>query len=62
MERLKNKTVIFVGNDFDYCLEMDNIIVLNNGFIVDSGKHDELIKTCEIYKKLFEEYGGNSNI
>ncbi|WP_461461738.1 ATP-binding cassette domain-containing protein [Methanobrevibacter sp.] len=62
MERLNNKTIIFVGNDFDYCLEMDNIIVLNNGIVVDSGKHDELIKTCEIYKKLFEEYGGNSNI
>ncbi len=62
MKRLNNKTIIFVGNDFDYCSEMDNIIVLNNGFIVDSGKHDELIKTCEIYKKLFEEYRGNSNL
>ena len=59
---LDNKTLIFVGNDFDDCLKMDNIIVLDNGLVVDSGKHNELIKTCQIYKKLFEEYRGNSNV
>lgn len=61
MKKLENKTLIFLGNDFDNCLKMDNIIVLDNGFNVASGKHDELIKTCKLYKKLYEEHGGNSD-
>ena len=61
-KRLENKTLIFVGNDFDECYQMDNIVVLDKGFVVASGKHDDLIKTCEIYKKLYNEYGGKSNV
>ena len=39
------------------------IIVMNNGKIEAAGKHDELIKNCEIYKEIYEQQtnGGDSD-
>ncbi len=56
--KLKNKTVIFIGNDFEDYSYFDNILVLDNGKIISQGKHDEVIKTCDTYKKLFNESVG----
>ena len=56
--RLKDKTVIFIGNDFEDYSYFDNILVLDNGKIISQGKHDEVIKTCDAYKKLFNESVG----
>ncbi|WP_296891112.1 ABC transporter ATP-binding protein [uncultured Methanobrevibacter sp.] len=53
--RLENKTVIFIDNDFDDYSCFDNILVLDKGRLVSQGRHDELIKTCDTYKKLFDE-------
>ena len=33
-------------------MNADNIIVLNEGEIVGSGTHKELLKTCQIYKEI----------
>ena len=30
------------------------ILVLDDGKLVGKGKHDELLKTCEIYREIFE--------
>ena len=57
-KRLENKTVIFIDNDFEDNSYFDDILVLDNGKIVSQGKHDELIKTCDMYKKLFNESVG----
>ncbi len=56
--RLENKTVIYIDNDFEDNSYFDNILVLDNGKIISQGKHDELIKTCDTYKKLFNESRG----
>ena len=32
----------------------DLIIVMDGGKIVDMGKHDELLKTSEIYREVYE--------
>jgi ATP-binding cassette, subfamily B, multidrug efflux pump len=32
----------------------DKIIVMDDGKISDIGKHDELLKTSEIYREVFE--------
>ena len=31
------------------------IFVIKNGKLIDSGKHDELINSCDYYKSLYEK-------
>ena len=51
-EETKNKTVIIVAQRISTILDADKIIVLEEGKIVGIGNHDELMKTCDIYKQI----------
>ncbi len=48
----KNATILIVAQRISTIMNADNIIVLNEGEIVGSGTHKELLKTCEIYKEI----------
>ena len=48
----KDKTVLIVAQRISTVLNADQIIVLDEGKIVGIGKHDELMKNCEIYKEI----------
>ena len=50
----QNITQIFVAQKISTIKEMDQIIVLDKGLIVGQGTHDELIKTCDVYKEINE--------
>ena len=45
----KDKTVIMIAHRLKTVRNADKILVLNNGKIVEEGKHDELIKKDGIY-------------
>ena len=45
-------TLIIITHNKDLMKVADKLIVLNNGKIECIGKHDELIKNNDIYKKL----------
>lgn len=47
-----NKTVIMIAHRLKTVRNCDNIFVINDGKIVESGKHDELIKIDGIYKNF----------
>ena len=49
---LKNTTLLIVAQRIGTIKDADQIIVLNEGKIVGKGKHDELLKTCEVYKEI----------
>ena len=49
-----------ITHDMDMVDTSDNIIVLNNGEIVGMGTHNELLKTSDIYKNLYETESLNS--
>jgi len=49
---LNDSTVLIVGQRISTIMNADNIIVLNEGKIVGQGKHEELLKTCSIYKEI----------
>ena len=53
-ELMKDKTVIAIAHKLRSVKDADKIVVLDKGRIADSGKHNELIKRCEIYKKLWK--------
>jgi HlyD family secretion protein len=50
----KNKTIIMVTHNVKLCNEADNILLLDNGFIVDHGDYNE-IKKNTLFKKLLNE-------
>ena len=47
------RTVIIIAHRLSTIRDADRIIVLNNGFIVEEGAHDELISKGEIYADLY---------
>lgn len=52
-EYLKDTTCILIAQRITSIMKADQIIVLDNGTIVGTGTHEELIKSCETYKDLF---------
>lgn len=50
--KTNNSTIIIVAQRISTVLNADQIIVLDEGKIVGIGKHEELIKDCEVYKEI----------
>ena len=51
----KNKTTIIVSHRISSTKNVDHIIVLDKGKIIQEGKHDKLITIDGYYKKLYEK-------
>ena len=51
----KNKTVIMIAHRLKTVRNCDNIFVIDNGKIVQSGTHNELIKEDGLYKRFVSE-------
>ena len=56
MEKLaEDKTMIIIAHRLSTIMKADKIIVLDNGNVIEEGKHDELLsKNSGIYKRLWE--------
>lgn len=51
-ENLNDKTVIIVAQRIGTVKNADKIVVLNNGKIDAIGRHEDLLKTSEVYKEI----------
>ena len=51
----KNKTTLVIAHRLSTILNSDKIYVVDSGSIVDSGKHNELLKNSDIYKNFYEK-------
>ncbi len=51
---LKDRTSIVIAHRLSTILKADLIVVLENGQVVATGKHETLLTTCILYKKLYE--------
>ena len=49
-----NKTTIVIAHRLSTILNSDNIYVVDNGKIVASGKHDDLLNNSKIYKSFYQ--------
>ena len=49
----KNKTTLIVSHRISSAKNADNIIILDDGKIIQQGTHNQLIKEEGYYKKLF---------
>jgi len=56
---MRGKTVIVIAHRLSTIMQMDRIIVLENGKITEQGKHEELLKVEQgTYQKLWQIQAG----
>ncbi len=51
----KGRTTIVIAHRLSTILNADKIYVIDKGFVIGEGKHDELLKTSETYKNFYEK-------
>jgi ATP-binding cassette subfamily B protein len=51
----KDKTIITIAHHLNTIKSADQIIVMDEGSIVDRGSHEKLLSTCSIYKEMVEK-------
>jgi len=56
----KSRTVLMVSHRLASVRNMDRIVVLDHGKIIEEGKHEELLKQNGTYAKLWSKQGGFS--
>lgn len=57
-ESCPDVTILVVAQRISSIMNCDEILVLNDGDIIGRGTHEELLKTCEDYKEIFETQMG----
>ena len=58
LELMNNKTTIVIAHRLSTLLQMDRILVFDNGVIVEEGSHDVLLKQNGMYKILWKAQVG----
>lgn len=55
IDNLKNKyTILIIAHRFSTIMNCDKIYFIEDGKVIDSGSHNELLKKCPSYKHLYE--------
>lgn len=60
-ELSKDKTTLMIAHRLSSVVNADRILVMENGKIVESGTHNELLTQGGAYKKLWDEYQKAAN-
>lgn len=56
IDNLKGEyTILIVAHRLSTVIDCDRIFVVDDGKILDSGSHKELLKKCEFYRNLYEK-------
>ncbi len=57
-EVMRNRTTIVIAHRLSTVMDADNILVMDNGKIVDQGTHEDLIKRDNLYRQFWEIQAG----
>ena len=52
LRQLKSSAILIVSQRISTIMDADEIIVVDNGEIIDKGTHTKLIESCEIYREI----------
>lgn len=58
----KDLTCLIIAQRITSVMDADTIVVLDQGQIVGTGKHDELMKSCEVYREIFQSQMGKETL
>jgi ABC-type multidrug transport system fused ATPase/permease subunit len=58
----KNRTVIIISHSISQIIDSDRIYVMEEGFVVESGTHEEIYRQNGAYKKIFDAMARSLNI
>mgnify|MGYP003093713594 FL=1 len=61
-EKTKDASVLIVAQRISTIINADNILVLDEGRIVSSVKHEELLKTCDVYAQIASSQLSNKEL
>ncbi len=59
---MSNRTVLVIAHRLSTILSMDNILVMDNGKIIETGNHKQLIDAGGFYNTLWNAQSGHSFI
>ena len=48
----KNASILLVSQRISTIMDADEIIVLDDGKIIDKGSHNDLINRCDVYSEI----------
>ena len=51
-EIMQGRTTVVIAHRLSTVINADRIIVMEEGGVVDSGRHDELMARCDLYQRL----------
>lgn len=62
-EYIPETTKIIIAQRISSVQHADQIVVLDDGRVIAVGKHEELLKTCDIYREIYEsqQKGGSDD-
>jgi subfamily B ATP-binding cassette protein HlyB/CyaB len=53
MRIAKGRTLVIISHRLSVLVQADTVLVLERGRVYDSGRHDELLERCDIYRSLW---------
>lgn len=54
LKNLKDSSILIVSQRISTIMDADEILVIDNGEIIDKGTHEQLVESCEIYKEIVD--------
>lgn len=51
-EKKKNHTIMIITRDKKILKSVDNVVLIDSGILIDTGSHEELNKTNDLYKEI----------
>ena len=52
LKELKDSSILIVSQRISTIMDADEILVVDDGEIIDRGTHDRLVESCDIYREI----------